>query len=736
MEIVELLREREGKELWLAAMFVACISVLVFLSAQKKDSSKKGKKGKKNPSDEAEKHGGILRFIGRYLSGRDLIGEPRSEASWWRPGAPLPDVREAETPLADLARKESTSSVSLEKRPKKRVAVSSVAVSPVKGVWRALRVWHRWPHSARAAVRLAPAFIAFGVVVYPRQTFIWTVVGVAVLIVVAITGPSGLELWRIAVKWKDSQVYGPGLWMAMRQVIRVEESETRSRWLLVPDDITREGAKIVLRLPAKWVGSPESVKALDRIVEERVPGEWESRWERTGKDHYVAWKPKPKPKQRPSLPEYVPWRSTGSANRVFLGLSVEGYSVVDAVVETKTATPHWGVGGDTGSGKSTVLYIPVVHGRQNGELIDILDTKRNSLKEAEGHSGVRIHKTVRECIAAFGEFLTSMMAAEAALGKGEDLVKRESLCSRTLVVDELPTLIKLAYSWWKYGLKRKGTPPFLDWLGIILLQGRSSDHRVVVGTQQFANAFFGGTMERAQIGTRITVGQQDRTSWGVAYGQSTPVLGIDSSVKGRGAFSDKRKDPEGDHLYVREIQPSFITPHVSELLSQCETAPAWFDSGGMAPWITEEILAEVSQTAAVADFLPGGKHGPPRLPAAVVPAADVLLGGHTPRSQHATAGDATADATVGATVSDEADLVEESIPETYSLSEAHAAGILPWKAHTTRTYFKRGETRGISTPAGITDGQTAYYTEVELTEWLQAWTEWQEKRGTKRENSG
>uniref|UniRef100_UPI002E76BFB6 hypothetical protein n=1 Tax=Streptomyces sp. GSL17-113 TaxID=3115365 RepID=UPI002E76BFB6 len=94
---------------------------------------------------------------------------------------------------------------------------------------------------------------------------------------------------------------------------------------------------------------------------------------------------------------------------------------------------------------------------------------------------VRIHKTTRECIAAFGEFLASMMAAEAAQEKGADPHMRSQLVPRTLVVDELPTLIKLAYSWWRYGLKQKGTPPFLDWLGIILLQGRSSNHRIVVG---------------------------------------------------------------------------------------------------------------------------------------------------------------------------------------------------------------------------------------------------------------
>ncbi|MYT25953.1 hypothetical protein GTW69_37755 [Streptomyces sp. SID7760] len=68
---------------------------------------------------------------------------------------------------------------------------------------------------------------------------------------------------------------------------------------------------------------------------------------------------------------------------------------------------------------------------------------------------------------------------------------------------------------------------------------------------------------------------------------------------------------------------------------------------------------------------------------------------------------------------------DEELPETYSLAEAHASGILPWKAATTRTYFKRGMQRGITAPEGITDGQTSYYTESELLTWLAAWQKWQ-----------
>ncbi|MFH8873799.1 hypothetical protein [Streptomyces griseus] len=56
------------------------------------------------------------------------------------------------------------------------------------------------------------------------------------------------------------------------QVLRLEETEPRSRWLAVPDDMADGAARIVLRLPVRWVGGPEGVAAVERIVDARAPG--------------------------------------------------------------------------------------------------------------------------------------------------------------------------------------------------------------------------------------------------------------------------------------------------------------------------------------------------------------------------------------------------------------------------------------------------------------------------------
>lgn len=681
----------------------------------------------------------LARTVGRYIAGRDLRGEPRTTATWWRSGVVVDDSGGPAAAIGAVPTpRPPASAVSLTKKtPGTLSRVLRGVLLPFFAVWnvvasmgRALASWSRWPRAARSAVRLAPLVAAWGWWRFPEPTQLALIgAGVAVLLV-AIAGPGGFGWWSPR-RPTDDERYGPALFAAVRQILRLEEGERRETWVNLSPDLSAQDARIVVRIPLTWMGGKEATASFDHVVETRVPGEWVAHWERTGPEHHVTFTRKPKPVERPKLPEFVEWKSTGSPYEVFVGRAIEENAIVDAIVYTETATPHWGVAGDTGSGKSTVLYIPIVHGRQHGELIDILDTKRNSLIEAEGHSGVRVHKTVRSCIAAFAEFMVSMMAAEEAQGKYASAAARDQLIPRTLVIDELPTLIKLAYTWWRHGLKGKGAPPFLEWFSIILLQGRSSRHRVVVGAQQFANTFFGGTMERAQIGTKILVGQQDRVSWGVAFGQSTPVIQYDTTVKGRGAYADKRQAPDGEHLYVREIQPPYITPRVAELLRQCPPAPEWFDRGEMAPWITDDVLREADLTAAVRRFLPGGEYGPLSLPG-VTPAIGGGSGTRTRSSGRVTAPSVTARVTAHVTAPAEGErpaldaaeaAEEEALPPTYSLQQACEEGILPWKHSTARQYKKRAEGRGIAFPEGITDGRTTYYTEEELKDWLTRYQE-------------
>ncbi|MGW2748450.1 type IV secretory system conjugative DNA transfer family protein [Streptomyces sp. NPDC001450] len=659
--------------------------------------------------------GGLLGGACRFVAGQPVWGEPKTDSSFLRPGERIDRAF-----AGDLARPDTATG---SKTPRPRRSRTAFLTTP-RALTRIGETWHQWPGVARSAVRLGTVTAAVGLWREPE----WTAVVLAVTVPVAAAAAT-VAVPRGSRSRNDAETYGPGLWAALIQVLRLsaeDQERGEAYWMLLPDDLSDDEARIVIRLPLQWLGSDKERAMLAHILHSRLPGEWVASYAQRGRNPYVEFTPKPTPKPRPQLASSVPWRSTGDPYKVFVGQAVEGDRIVDVVVATESETPHWGVAGDTGSGKSTMLYIPVVHGRQNSWVVDILDNKENSMIEAEGHSGIRIHKSTRACMGAFAEFMTSMIAAEKALGLDGDPQLRAQLIPRLLVIDELPTLIRFAYTWWKYGIKQKGTPPFIDWFTIILMMGRSSNHRVVVGAQQFDNALFGGTIGRKQIGTKIVIGKQDMVSWGVAFGQNAPRFGYDTTVKGRGAYADNQTDPDGDYAWVREFQAAYITPHVQDLLAGAPQAPAWFDAGQMAPWITPEALAQAQEEAAAANFLPGGKFAPLSRP--VVPVRrNRGVGGGPPRSGAGTALVGTGGGTGAGTADPDAALEAEqaedaALPDTFSIADACKKGILPWGYETARKYLlQRSKDRGVAVPEGVTDGRVTYYTRAELETWLAAW---------------
>ncbi|MFJ4880873.1 hypothetical protein ACIP93_37485 [Streptomyces sp. NPDC088745] len=682
-----------------AALLGLVLLLLVAVEASKKGT---GRRGDARPQGGRRGGGGAL---GRYVTGRDLrAGEPRSAASWWRAGEAIDREHRPDRP----ARTERP-----EVAEQRRVTVWGVGAGTVRGLAAGAARWRQWPWAGRSAVRvLLPAAVAAWWWA-PAVTYAVGAVLVVAALVAALTGPTALRWWRPCPP-TDAQRYAAGVWAAVAELLKLPSTAVREEWLRVPDDLRVDGARIVLRVPVEWVGAEAAVRAVETAVVARVPGEWVAHWHRSDSAPYVEWQARVPPPLPATLPTSVPWRPTGSRHEVFIGQALENGEVKDVLIQTESDTPHWGVAGATGTGKSTILYIAVVHARQYGGIVDALDTKQNSLAEADGKSGVRIHKTITACIVAFAEFMVSMQAAEAAKGKNADPALRAFLIPRTLVVDELPTLVKFAYIWWKYVIKGKGTPPFLEWFAVAFLQGRSADHRVVVGTQQFAGGYFGGTMERAQIGWKAMVGYQDRVSWSVAYGPSVQPIPYDTTVKGRGVFADGKINLETNQLWVREFQACYITPQVSELLDACPPAPAWHDAGEMAPWITPEAL-EAAAAIAVPPFLPGGKYGPP---SGVPSTPPVGVEGVTRRSVQGTLPQGTLQGTAQGTL---AEAPEEDMPAVYSLAEACEEGVLPWGYETAKRYRSRSAKRNIEFPEGITDGRISYYTEEDLREWVARW---------------
>ncbi|MEW2374240.1 hypothetical protein AB0940_33535 [Streptomyces sp. NPDC006656] len=687
-----------------AAALLLGVPVAGALAQQRQADRKKTEGGSGATSD-----GGGGGVLARFVAGRDLRpGDPSSSASWWCAGVEVARDRTAEDIVAERSGGWETS----------KEVRGGVLRSLAAGAAR----WRCWPGAARSVVRLAVPVVAVAGWL-GRWPVVAAVVGVLAVagVLAAVTGPVGLGWWRPRPAGADL-VHGPGMWAALRPVLGVGEAERRRKWLHLPLDVSLAGARVVLRLPAGWAGGETGMKAVDAIVTGRLPGEWTAHWHRTVAAPYVEWVRDAAPEKPRVLPKSVDWIQTGDPLKIYFGETPAG----PAYVYTGTATPHIGVSGETGSGKSTLLYIPLVAARMAGWLVTVIDPKQNSLVEAYGKSGVRIHTETYECCMAVAEFFVSMMAAEKYNSRRyRGYVGPDAPVGRVLIIDELPSFREYVAAWWKYIVKERGFPPVLIWIQLILMQGRSSNHRVVVGTHQFSLDVFGSTMARDQVGTKMVVGEVSAPSWAVAYGVSAPLVDYDETIPGRGAISLKgrrRKKilPDGRVERAEEIQYAYITPEVSDLLDACPPAPAWWEAGAPAPWITARDLARADSAAAVADFLPGGRYAGGRED--LTPDTDTdapLTLGSMPRSEPLSDVSGPGVVSGGEEGLAVADLVEQVAAEgieeqRYTIAQACAVGIIRKSPGAARQYKSAWIKAGKDFPEGEVIRGVSCYTRAEL----------------------
>src|SRR5699024_2026649 len=291
-------------------------------------------------------------------------------------------------------------------------------------------------------------------------------------------------------------------------------------------DRARRARTVTLALPDHFNhGAKEQVSGL---VHDRLGGgQWVSTWHMDHHPHYVEFRRKV---AKPKPPTRVEWALSDHMYKIYVGQT----GTRPVYVETETETPHWGVSAGTGGGKTTTLLLPAVHWRGHGGLLDIIDLKQESYESSiQGESGYRVHTDVIAAVRAMAEFLVSSKAVTIAKEQG---YPTEQIPPRVLIIDEFGSFVSAVENWWKYGLGQKGKPPVFAWFHMILMQGRTKNHRVVVGTHDFSSATFGGTSVRDLIGTKILVGHISGPKWVTAFGYEQKKLNIAAQTPGRSAI--------------------------------------------------------------------------------------------------------------------------------------------------------------------------------------------------------
>jgi hypothetical protein len=346
-----------------------------------------------------------------------------------------------------------------------------------------------------------------------------------------------------------------------------------------------------LVLPAEF--AEQAKGQVTSLLKARLGGEWAEKWNLNRHPMTAEFTRK---LVSPRPPSTVDWELSKDKYSVFVGKTGKR----SVYVRTETETPHWGVSAGTGGGKTTTLLLPAIHWRHFGGVTDLIDMKKDSFEaHISGLSGFRIHTTIDQAVAAVAEFLTSAMAKSAAIRRGFD---ETDIPPRTLIFDEFGSFVEIAKIWWRDVLEKKGDPPVKSWFHIILMQGRTKDHRVVVGTHDFSLATFGGTGPRDLLGTKILLGPVSNPKWVTTFGHDHRKVKHQAKVKGRGIIGITGMAPE-------EIQMAYpgAPEDVRAMLADLPPAPAWFDAGEMAPWITAADIASASREVNIRPFLPGGE---------------------------------------------------------------------------------------------------------------------------------
>ncbi|MFF4484706.1 hypothetical protein ACFY1A_48265 [Streptomyces sp. NPDC001520] len=343
-------------------------------------------------------------FVGRFLAGREMWGQPRSDATWWTAGTTMINA----SPVAELgavavagpAPVAGPMAVRIRARAKSaKGAVVRVLLTAVAAVGASLGVvggglkqWHRWRYAARSAARVAALAAVWGLNTHTRPT-------VAVL---AVTVPAGLVLaaWRGLKPLTDAQKYLPGLWPALVQVLHLTTEQQKwghAYWVAFPDDLSPKDASITMRLPLEFLGGEIDRATVAEVVRTRVPGEWVARWELKGAEHWVQFTHKPAPKPKPECPERVGFFDTDiqaaiaecKKGEVVIGKDAFGKIIVKELGDGET--PHWALSVGTGGGKSAFNQMVIAQLIRQGYHIIAVDVKRVSVENYKEVPGVHIY---------------------------------------------------------------------------------------------------------------------------------------------------------------------------------------------------------------------------------------------------------------------------------------------------------------------------------------------------------
>lgn len=510
-------------------------------------------------------HRGLV-LVWRYTSGAPMDGAPRTNATWLHPGTAI--------------------------------------VHPTGRAYR----WHYRPRLHRAGIRIAAGTGAlgelYGLAVAPEVT-----IGATSAAAVGALVWAGNRGWRRWEQRKHRRTVVQPLLRNLAGPLGLPLGARADKWLMIPPKPAREGQITRIMLPDHWAAEEFQQQQITRIVRNWMDHPAEvTRVHLASAPRFMEFMPTPQP------PASVEWRPSDDPYEWHLGGAPGGGQIY---VKVETEVPHVAVVAGTGAGKTTTLTLPLLHNRQHGALVDIIDLKRMSFTERKdehpygiaGHpdrpsgvvSGVRIHTSIGSAVSALAEFIASATSVALMQMQGIDT---SDIPARVLMTDEFGSFAAGVKQWWKNIAKQKTQSLIPFWLHVALMQGRALDHRCIIGAHQLSLKMFGdgGTDARDLFGGRVLVGDCSAQKWITTYGNGIRKPDWDPDIKGRGTYGPLGRRPS-------LLQTAFVPQaDANAMLRALPEAPEWFDHGESAPWITEDYIREVEASYGAGRWVPGWEH--------------------------------------------------------------------------------------------------------------------------------
>jgi hypothetical protein len=425
------------------------------------------------------------RVIGRFLAGRPLDGNPRTNATW---------LHRSYGPHADLTHH-----------------------------GRASR-WHHAPGWHRSAWRIGGLLMALGIAyacVIGYQELMTALRAAGAVLLVLITW----RIWRTFTIGKHNRQLVKPLYRTVAPIIGHPPGDSPHRFLTVPYKFrTMKNPVITLELSPHWEGTVNDQKRVHALISRRLGGDWRATWYHHVSPPRLEITPAPQPPERVNLADMLPALAVMKTGTLFIGYGTER-AVLDINLDDES--PHVAITAGTGGGKTALLRLIIAQlKRQRCERIDIIDPKRVSHNWAKGISGVFIHRTMREQMQAIRDFRTCMEARYDRLDANPD----EIFPRRALIIEEQNSFMGYAQTYWD-DARREASPadrikmprknPAIADIGFCLFQGRQACMNIISVFQRMSAGAAGGGDLRENYGCKILARFSPQT-WKILVG-TTPV---------------------------------------------------------------------------------------------------------------------------------------------------------------------------------------------------------------------